>query len=696
MKSLHLPIHLRAFLFTACLWLCASAIRADDNGYITRLPSPVDHVDIYRITRPNVRQQVTDYPAIAFRPGDFVTVTAGGCAQTGGHGSTWKRYVDPQGDNTDKYYHGLIGIPGITNGRVRLKDYGLCQEKHIPANTPAAGLHLQLGYEDDDYGDNGYWGREGDNGTGDQCKGLPDAYVIVAIRHGGAFVPNLCEAMENSINPGNFRFTAAWRFHNPTRGSIDDAFDDAFDLSLLDRVNPITYIMRAFGDGMASTGTCEGMCLLADAGQKQWILDNGMSEFLWDRNLDAEVTHQIDVCHWRQLSVYFIEHWLQSLFHDSPAGNAAAIERDLAAHKFGLLSLGHGGGGHVLVPLAVERQPNGQIFIQVYDPNRQAAGPDALHDPNDPPIVINGGNWSYVMAGGETWTQDGGILGTSGLAYIPYEIDDDWNNLNNGLGNALTDLLIVFSADTEVEQITDSTGKSLFLKENNRTVRMDASAKGLGHDVIKLVVHDAGGGAPAPAPAPAPPIRRRFWTHNLTPVSPEENKVSAQMLAEYGPQYQGTREVYLVRNHDLKELNIQCTTRAPGKPVHFLAGSRKEFFEARAEPTDKTHTLHPNFTIHSLSDLSAGMRIEDRQHLAHITTLSVGQIDGTHPALSIEHASAVPTGATPVEWKLGADRAMEVHTTGTASTVEIHTRVLDAKGEMKETGMRRIPTKLLP
>ena len=44
-------------------------------------------------------------------------------------------------------------------------------------------LHLWLGFEDDNYYDNGYWGRDGDDGTGDQCKGLPNAFVKVEIFH---------------------------------------------------------------------------------------------------------------------------------------------------------------------------------------------------------------------------------------------------------------------------------------------------------------------------------------------------------------------------------------------------------------------------------------------------------------------------------------------------------------------------------
>src|SRR5579875_947853 len=66
------------------------------------------------IDEPNVTQQRTEYHSVVFEPNDVVQVLAGGCVQTGGSGLTWKRYVDPEGPNSDRLYHGLITIPGVT------------------------------------------------------------------------------------------------------------------------------------------------------------------------------------------------------------------------------------------------------------------------------------------------------------------------------------------------------------------------------------------------------------------------------------------------------------------------------------------------------------------------------------------------------------------------------------------------------
>lgn len=122
------------------------------------------------ISEPVVTQKTTGYP-ILFAPGNRVTVSASGCVQTGGSGLTWKRYVDPAGDNSDRLYHGLIELPGMPLTRIQSV---IGQTLTIPAWG-----FLTLGYEDDNYTDNGY--TKPDNGTGNQCKGIGPAQVTLTI-----------------------------------------------------------------------------------------------------------------------------------------------------------------------------------------------------------------------------------------------------------------------------------------------------------------------------------------------------------------------------------------------------------------------------------------------------------------------------------------------------------------------------------
>ncbi len=134
----------------------------------------------YRIDEPNVRQPSTDYQSLVFKPGDRVTINAGGCVQTGGHGRTWKRYVNPGGSNSDRLYHGLIWIPGATGSLVRIQSV-IGRTLTIPLNIGTADLFLRLGYEDDGYGDNSY--KDHDDGTDDQCKNVGAAWVELTVEH---------------------------------------------------------------------------------------------------------------------------------------------------------------------------------------------------------------------------------------------------------------------------------------------------------------------------------------------------------------------------------------------------------------------------------------------------------------------------------------------------------------------------------
>ena len=131
-----------------------------------------------RIDQPRVTQRMTVYSQVAFQPNDRVSIEAGGCVQTGGHGKTWKRYVDPRGPNSDRLYHGLIQIPGATTGLERIVDVRT-RALVVPLSINVTDTSLRLGYEDDNYSDNGYWGH--DDGDGNQCKGVGNAWVLITI-----------------------------------------------------------------------------------------------------------------------------------------------------------------------------------------------------------------------------------------------------------------------------------------------------------------------------------------------------------------------------------------------------------------------------------------------------------------------------------------------------------------------------------
>lgn len=142
---------------------------------------PTPGHEAWHIEYPSVERSRTDYPAIAFNPGDVVRLSASGCVQSGGTGPTWFRYVDPDDGDGHLYsqYYGTVQIRGVTG------DNNLQSIKHWigpPIIVPLAG-HLALGYVDDGgIGDNGYWNHE--NGPNNQCVGSSKTVVDVVIdRH---------------------------------------------------------------------------------------------------------------------------------------------------------------------------------------------------------------------------------------------------------------------------------------------------------------------------------------------------------------------------------------------------------------------------------------------------------------------------------------------------------------------------------
>jgi len=171
---------------------------------------------VCRIDQPDVKHSVTSYPAVTFKPGDRVVVQAAGCVQTGGHGKTWKRYVNPSGANSDRFYHGLIFIPGITLGeKLDRISTRINQTLVIPAGVAPPGNVLKLGYEDDGFGDNGYYAH--DDGTENQCRNVGPAWVQLTITPSPVPPPQPSAPMDlvadnNQQDLNGLLFNPRWKF----------------------------------------------------------------------------------------------------------------------------------------------------------------------------------------------------------------------------------------------------------------------------------------------------------------------------------------------------------------------------------------------------------------------------------------------------------------------------------------------------
>ena len=64
-------------------------------------------------------------------------------------------------------------------GMTRIKDI-TGKPYRIPGDA-VGPMFLKLGFTDFRFTDNGYWGREGDDGIDNQCKNQPNAWLEIQI-----------------------------------------------------------------------------------------------------------------------------------------------------------------------------------------------------------------------------------------------------------------------------------------------------------------------------------------------------------------------------------------------------------------------------------------------------------------------------------------------------------------------------------
>ena len=164
---------------------------------ITCTESPPGH-EMWKIDYPSVDRSLTDYPAITFNPGDVVTLDAGGCVQSGGFGSTWKRYVNPDdgSGHLDSQYYGTVQIVGVTGDNNPESILHWIGPSFI---IPQTG-HLALGYVDDGgIGDNGYWNH--DDGINNQCVNDDKTTVLIIIDRHAAHLEDCKKAVSFTNTP---------------------------------------------------------------------------------------------------------------------------------------------------------------------------------------------------------------------------------------------------------------------------------------------------------------------------------------------------------------------------------------------------------------------------------------------------------------------------------------------------------------
>jgi hypothetical protein len=137
--------------------------------------TPSSQITVWRIDHPEVTTAQTIYEEVRFDPTETLVIDSGGCVQTGGKGLTWKSYVKPLGDESNRLYSGMIQVPTVIPTLVRVGTE-LKVPLHFPSGQQTA-VSLTLGYQDDGFSDNGYYAH--DNGDDNQCSGIGPAWVEI-------------------------------------------------------------------------------------------------------------------------------------------------------------------------------------------------------------------------------------------------------------------------------------------------------------------------------------------------------------------------------------------------------------------------------------------------------------------------------------------------------------------------------------
>jgi hypothetical protein len=185
---------------------------SDPHPYSCTITTTVnsDGSEDVRIDQPVVDRDHFEYQPIVFSPSDLVTVTADGCVQTAGSGSTWKKYVNPSGSNSgppNGFYFGSVLIKGAMLQPVPLNNL---TQPGVNPPTPifvpsiqeypfASNIDLTLTYADDDHNDdggNGYYDH--DDGNNDQCANTDPNAPLGS--YGGPAWVNL-HIVHNAANP---------------------------------------------------------------------------------------------------------------------------------------------------------------------------------------------------------------------------------------------------------------------------------------------------------------------------------------------------------------------------------------------------------------------------------------------------------------------------------------------------------------
>ena len=511
----------------------------------------------------------------------------------------------------------------------------------------------------------------------------PLAAALVAGVSAAALVFSPCNAQH--VDPPEIPLEgASWRFVNPNQhGNLGrSTFNAAFEENhpFWDWLGS-EIVYHAFKEQF--NALCFGMSLLAaktaETGSHAAPFAGTLREPIWRRHASTTepLLRSLRTYHWKQLSRGYVRAFADGR-RLSPRQTMQRVKDDVDNGRLGVISITTNTrirnecawlhpSGHTMIPVSVtESSTPGSGMITVYDPNhpytRENAGLRALNESAHPPIVINGDRWSFG-----SWGQQCGHLS---YVRLPSEgsWDSDWKK-SAGLSEGF---IYLFSAGTEVEQITDGSGRTLYAANG-----ADGALAG---DIVRFAALSQ---AKDKMKATKPDQAKKIQT--MKPAARPEAAISAglqrTLAARYEPKFGKGSDAYIVLNPRLTDLEVTFKASAPGKTAHMLVANGRESYELTFTPPSKGARVHSAVKVSRANDLKSGLTF--RALAPAGVTAKLDHITATRTkTINLESVAPFRVAAEPVAARIDASRGLALSGPPAAINARRTMQKIDAQGRV--------------
>jgi hypothetical protein len=297
-------------------------------------------------------------------------------------------------------------------------------------------------------------------------------------------------------------------------------------------------------------------------------------------------------------------------------------------------------------------------------------------------VIIQGNTWSYVMADGTTWSgSTNNVVSYSGLGYVPYLGPDGWSDLGT---NLLGLVKVVFGSGVNVEQVTDNTGKRLFVAGQPNV--LDKTADGLGNQLIKVPMLSTNKfGRPRTASAP-------LSLNHALQLTPAMKSQVAAIQSQYEAEYTNSRQIYLAQPKQLSSLTFTLSGKGGAQAMRMMVGQRDQFYEVKM--SSQAAAVSPTMVISNLANLPDGVSVQSRDATAVKAVVTHGLIAPQSNLVTLQTTGEFPVGTGPVKFTLDSGKALQLASDKPLGSISVDTQTIDKDATVKKGPVRVVTGKI--